>query len=388
FKAATALEPNNAYVAAKQMENDLKHEGYLWVVRRDQPCPNGDCITDFRLQTHAIFGAHDMPVRYHSFSIEARLCKTANNPSSCGIIRYGGWADTGRLFTTAPNDIKCNHDVNAIFIPLPADTLYFPIKEPEARDEIRCHPNIVNLPAYPSAKPLAEWWGHGGGESRFHVLMYDPIGNVDRTNPDRWQFYCGQNDLNCRYDGSIISAFIGYTLHIHPYFQPGNIPVDKDKNGRTDYKGYFNRWGTVAPGCTSIGLDCIPYEYNNVVLNFINNTEARYFHSPCETCPKIDMDISKTGQRWITWFYRYANGGHNPTATPPPPTPVPPTATPRPGITPTSTPIPPTSTPVPSGDQTVTLSIGNGTNDVNEVNGVLAASDSALWIGNGGSTST
>jgi hypothetical protein len=217
FPAATATEGNAAYVAQKRMENDLKHEGYVWVVRRNQPCPNGNCVTDFRIQTHAIFAAHDMPVRYHSFSLEARLCLQASNPSSCGIVRYGGWVDTGRLFTTAPGVVSCTHDVNEIFIPLPADTQYFPIDRPDARDEIRCHPNITNLPAYPSQRPLAEWWAHGGGETRFQLRVYDPIGNVDPADPARWQFFCAQTDVNCRYDASIFSMFVGYTLHIHEF---------------------------------------------------------------------------------------------------------------------------------------------------------------------------
>ncbi|MBZ0286088.1 MAG: hypothetical protein K8I30_00630, partial [Anaerolineae bacterium] len=345
FKAATALEPNTAYVAAKQMENDLKHEGYIWVVRRGQQCPQGACITDFRLQTHAIFAAHDMPVRYHSYSLEARLCNVANDPSSCGIVRYAGWIDTGRLFTTAPDVINCNHDVNEIYIPLAADTLYFPIQDPNARDEIRCHPNIVRLPAYPSGRPLAEWWGHGGGETRFQLRVYDPIGNVDPTDPARWQFFCGQNDLNCRYDASIISAFIGYTLHIHTSAGPNNAPVDKNGDGRTDYKGYYTRWGAPVTNCTASALDCVPYEYDNVVLNYFNNKEARYFHTPCTNCSRVDMDISKPGQRWITWFYRYASG-HTPTATPVTPTvtPVAPTSTP---VQPTATVAPPTATTVP-----------------------------------------
>jgi hypothetical protein len=38
--------------AAGMMENQMKHEGYMWIVRRNQPCPNqGEgCTTDFRLQ--------------------------------------------------------------------------------------------------------------------------------------------------------------------------------------------------------------------------------------------------------------------------------------------------------------------------------------------------
>ncbi len=348
FPAQAAYEPNTAYLGTGKMENEAKHEGYIWVVRRDQQCPNGNCVTDFRLQTHAIMGAHDMPVRYHSFSLEARVCIDARNPSSCGIVRYGGWADMGRLFTTRPNDIDCGHAVQDIPIPLPADNLFFPLDRPDARDEIRCHPNIVDLPAYPSNRPLAEWWGHAGGETRFQLRSYDPIGNVNASDPAKWHFFCDQNDLNCRYDASIFSVFIGYTLHIHGSVgQDADgrwIPVDSNGDGRTDFRGYFDRWGGYNPSCASTSLDCIPYEYNNVVLNFFNNKEARYNQTVCENCPRVDYDLSPAGQKWITWFYtKYAGGDHGgtpPTQTPPLPpateTPVPPTPT-----DPTPTPEPP-----------------------------------------------
>jgi hypothetical protein len=345
FKATSATEPNDAFVAAKQMENDLKHEGYIWVVRRDQACPNGACVTDFRLQTHAIFAAHDMPVRFHSFSLEARLCNVANDPSSCGIVRYGGWIDTGLLFTTRPNVLRCDEGVEALYIPLAVDTQFFPIQEnPGERGTVRCHPNIVNLPAYPSARPLAEWWEHGGGETRYQLRVYDPIGNVDPADPSRWQFFCGQNDLNCRYDASIFSAFIGYTLHIHE-FVGKEVRVDSDRNGRTDFRGYFSRFGELRTACTAAGLDCVPYVYDNVPLNYYFNKDARYAQTVCENCQRVDMDLSPPGQKWITWFYRYAAGGHTPTPPPTTPsaTPITPTATP---VTPTATSMPPTSTPV------------------------------------------
>ncbi|MEZ4671674.1 MAG: cohesin domain-containing protein [Anaerolineae bacterium] len=340
-------------MANHQMENDLKHEGYVWVVRRDQPCPNGNCVTDFRVQVHAIMGAADMPVRYHSFSIEARVCINASQPSSCGIVRYGGWIDMGRLFTTQPNDIRCTHDVQDIPIPLAADTLYFPLDRPASRDEIRCHPNVATLPTYPPRNPLAEWWGHAGGETRFQVRSFDPIGNVDTANPANWKFFCSEADVNCRYDASIFSIFIGYTLHIHE-FVGGNTRVDSNGDGRTDYRGYFSRWGGLNTSCTGAGLDCVPYQYDNVVLNFSNNKEARYAQNDNRNGSyPVDYDISPPGKKWITWFYRYANGGNAtpvpPTATavvPPTSTPVQPTATMPP---PTATSVPPSPTPVPVG---------------------------------------
>lgn len=337
FKAATADEQNSAFMANHQMENDLKHEGYIWIVRRDQPCPSGNCVTDFRIQVHAIMGAGDMPVRYHSYSMEARVCVNASDPASCGIMRYGGWMDMGILVTRPANDVNCNNGAGNlsrdIRIPLAADSLYFPLDRPESRDEVRCHPNITNLPAYPPTVPLAEWWGHGGGETRFQVRSYDPIGNVDPVDPTRWQFFCAQTDMNCRYDASMFSVFVGYVEHVHEFLGKVNgvdVPVDANRDGRTDYKGYFTRWGALNPTCTAPGLDCIPYQYDNIVLNFFNNKDARYFHTSCNAnCNPTDYDISPPGKRWITWFYRYAPGGTNPTPVPPTPvTPAPVTPTP------------------------------------------------------------
>ena len=334
FKAVTANEPNTTHMANHQMENDLKHEGYIWVVRRDQPCPNGNCVTDFRVQVHAVMGAADMPVRFHSYSLEARVCLQATNPASCGIVRYGGWMDMGKLVTRQANDTNCNNIANDIRLDLPADMLYFPLDRVTVRDEVRCHPQITNLPAYPPKNPLAEWWGHAGGETRFQVRAYDPIGNVDPANPARWQFFCAQTDMNCHYDASKFSIFVGYVLHIHEFVGKINgidVRVDGNLDGRTDFKGYFSRWGGLNTTCSAAGLDCIPYQYDNVSLNFSQNKSARYFHTSCNTnCQPVDYDISPPGKRWITWFYRYAD---NPTT----PTPVPPTPSP---VTPT--PIPPT----------------------------------------------
>jgi hypothetical protein len=355
FKAATALEPNTNYVANKQMENDLKHEGYIWLVRRNQSCPprtdTHGCVTDFRLETHAIFGAHDMPVRYHSYSFEGRVCQNPNNASTCGLIKLGGWIDMGILFTTPPGVIDCSHAVTEVRIPLPADTLYRPIDRPESRDEIRCHPNITQLPAYPSNRALSEWWGLA--KIRFQLRSYDPIGNVDASDPAHWQYFCGQNDLNCHYDASLFSVFIGYILKVYTGFDIKNNYIDLDPNGNNNtdnYSAFTNRWGGIDPACRSIGLDCIPMVYTNVPLNNPYK-EGNFVHTVCENCARVDWDLSPSGQRWITWFYRYASPGHNQTPTPVPPTATPVTPTP---ITPTPvtptpvTPTPETPTPVPT----------------------------------------
>lgn len=308
FAAKTALEPNDEYVANNQMENDLKHAGYGWIVRRNQPCPDGYCITDFRLQYHGIFGAHGAVTRYHSYSFEARVCKDANDPSSCGIVRNGGWADYGRLFTT-DGVLDCGQAVQENFITLPADTLYFPIDRPEARDEIRCHPILASAPAYPSNRPIVEWWAHSPNDRiRFQLRSYDPLGNINPSNPTQWHLYCDTNDVNCRYDQSITTVWIGYVLKVPEFI--GGVRLDSNRDGRTDYLGFGNRWGERASDCTEPGLDCVPTEYSNVVLNqFADENgvpkEGAYSHTICADCPKTDYDLTPAGQQWITWFHKY-----------------------------------------------------------------------------------
>jgi len=309
FKAQTAYEANDAYVADQQMENDLKHEGYGWVVRRDQPCDNGNCITDFRLQYHGVFGAMGAVVRYHSYSFEARVCADAAETDSCGIIRNGGWADFGRLFTT-DGAVSCEHQVDEVFIDVAADTLYFPIDRPDARDEIRCHPTLASLPAYPSNQPVAEWWAHSPGDRvRFQLRSFDPLGNIDPNNPGEWHLFCAMDETDCRYNQSIMSVFIGYTLGVPEYL--ADVRLDADRDGRTEYTGYSDRWGYPADDCTEPGLDCVPVEYSDVLLNLYPDSndvprEARYQHEICNECPKVDYDLAPAGEKWITWFYRHA----------------------------------------------------------------------------------
>lgn len=308
FPAKTATESNDIYAKTLQLENDTKHEGSAWIVRRDQDCSQGNCVKDFRLQIHMDSSLH-AATRFHSYSLEARFCTNGNDLSTCGIVRYGGWMDFGRLVTSAkPNDTACGND-NQNFIPVPADTQFFPIDRPEVRDEVRCHPYLTILPKEVGSQSLAEWWGHAAGETRIQVRSYNPYGNVDPNNPTAMLTFCKQTDAGCDFNGSILTAAMAYTEHIHEY--EGNLPIDKDGNGRTDLKAYFTRFGDLNTSCKSASLDCIPFEWNNVPLNLDYNKdgkpeEARYQTPSCTNCQKVDYDISPTGKQWITWFYNMA----------------------------------------------------------------------------------
>ncbi|MBZ0303776.1 MAG: hypothetical protein K8J31_28810, partial [Anaerolineae bacterium] len=49
FPAQTPTESNAGYLGTGKMENEAKHEGYYWVVRRDQPCTTDtgqNCVKD------------------------------------------------------------------------------------------------------------------------------------------------------------------------------------------------------------------------------------------------------------------------------------------------------------------------------------------------------
>lgn len=314
FAAKTYLEPNTEYIAQNKMENNLKHEGYSWIVRRDQPCQNDPnesmCTTDFRLLVH-FHGNMDVPVRFHSSSFEARVCYDRNDPSTCGIIRLGGWIDHGRLVTSAtPNDFFCGNG-NKNFVSLPADTLFFPIDRPDVRDEVRCHPFLTILPFYPPDEPLAQWWGHGPGDRmRYQLRLFDPMGNVNPANPTEFIPFCKAADSVCKYNQSIMSVVMGYVVKIRGGFDVnrGFVDLDPNEDKIVNFKSYMNRWGTINPSCTQAGLDCVPLEYSNILLRggAAQFKEASSNHFPCESCAKVDHDIAPPGKQWITWFYRYA----------------------------------------------------------------------------------
>lgn len=319
FKAASPNDPNDAAVAAHQMENDLKHEGYMWFVRRDQRCPNGGCITDFRVQIHSIFGPHDATVRFHSFSYEGRMCADASRPETCGMVRHGGWLDFGRLYVTTPDSLFCATTGSTVVrVPIPADNLYFPHT---ANDELRCHPTIRTVPrGGDSTSPLMQWWGYQDGRLRVQIRSFDPLSNINPQAPDQWNPLCAVTDMTCTMNQSTMNAFVGYRYTLHEFADGcslGCIPVDPDKNGKTNFTAFTNRMGRLAPECTAVNQNCAPIQYNDVTLNDYGGKVGTYRHSVCDSCPRVDYDLSPAGQRWNTWFYaKYGGGQTQPTPQP------------------------------------------------------------------------
>lgn len=291
-------------------ENNLKHEGYFWVVRRNRSC-SGPCVTDFRVQYHGMFFSHGAATRWHSASIEARVC----DGSRCGIVREGGWFDYGFL-TNAPTgntDAAANDSsLRQYRITLANENQFGSLDTQGRLDEVRHHP-IINLNQNPptnSGSSRAEWWSHGAGDKRFQLRVMDPIGNIQETSPGSGQlitqFNCQQNQTNCPWNQSLFSLELDYVFTINSAYTGG-------ARNTVNRRFYVNRFSGGGGGCNSVGLDCIPFTYENVPLNLPSDGSqapywARYIDEDCSNCQLTDHDITPSGRpSWITWFYRYAN---------------------------------------------------------------------------------
>ena len=300
------------------LENVKKHEGYNWVVRRDQNCPDtGYCIKDFRLQFHGMFMAKGAAVRYHSFSAEMRLCKDGNDLSTCGIYRTGGWQDHGPL-VVVPQDSDCwastQEKYDEVHIPLAADG-NFSRDFGELQDELRCHKNLSDsiINSGPSFdKPYAEWWTNGSTDFRYVVKVFDPIGPVEETSPGSGEikplFFCDEANTNCRWNQSMFTADLGYVTKIWNLY--GGVEVDENKDGKTDLtlgKVYIDRHGDANHDCSAPGYNCIPLEINNIWLNQPEFGQGAYNLTNCPSgCNRVDHDITPAGKpSWITWFYNH-----------------------------------------------------------------------------------
>lgn len=308
FPAQTIQEQAARYPGL--LENEYKHEGYLWIVRRNQPCVGGACVTDFRLQMH-FHGAMDGAVGMHGVAFEGRVCDDAARPESCGIIRTGGWLDFGSLTRPASTEdcwTALQERGDAIRLPVPSDGLpYRWLDEDAPFDEFRCHKALS--PAEVAAGPVqtrsgiatgpAEWWGHGASDFRFQSVFFDPIGNV---NPDGgFTVFCGLDDPSCQWRHSQFTARIQYILPVSSYWFPdfGGQRVVNAQLGQY----FLTRNGGRAVGCTmqTIGVDCIPYEYSNVVLRQpVGSGLPGFVHQPCNECQSLNHTVGRA--EWVSYF--------------------------------------------------------------------------------------
>ena len=353
FKTSLTDTP---YVTAEEagaltggMENQAKHEGYYWIVRTNQPCEEADeyCTTDYRVQFHGMMFMHGALTRYHSISYESRVCQDFTDPTTCGIMRRGGWADFGILMAPEyDGDYDCSGAGSSrygdaeIEIPLDLDNKFFEIYPqghpdryinypPGVDERFRCH-NILSDAqvaahiANGEAEVLTQWWIRDPQRHQFQ--FFDPIGNVIESPKGSQEFvmdfYCDMDhetlhatDPNCRMNQSKFSSEAEYVTGFGEAvaYNWDNGTHDVDGDARADVTRemniYTDRWGgDNTAACSSPSLDCIPYVIDNAAITWLEYGEAQYNHYACSSnrCPVLDHDLTPEGEpSWINWFYRY-----------------------------------------------------------------------------------
>lgn len=303
----TETNPNVDKPANVKWENEAKHEGYIWIVRRNQMCAGGrNCVTDFRLQAH-FMSSHDAPVRFHSFSAELRVCEDAIRKTGCGLIRTGGWMNYDKLFIP-PASEDCWIGFNAAFEGRRPDLMQYIVRQGNWNqlfpasglpggdehpfDEFRCHKMITpeQVRANPSGmRNAAEWWGHIP-DLRFRILVWNPHANVGQNGLSTTP-HCSPTDAVCRWTFSRFTVEFDYVVPVHE-------SLDTNGDGIADARGFDNRvhWGPPPPGCTRATEKCVPYEY-------VGMRVGAYNHDLAPNQMPLDYDITPPGRpSWIQWF--------------------------------------------------------------------------------------
>lgn len=236
--------PWQTYTAAGT-ENDLKHQGYYWVVRQNLSCNipvGGSCITDFRAVSHFHADGHDTPVRFHSMFMQARVCWRTASATNCGLAQMGGWQDTGDLLVNGvtiidnPNNNGCH-------------------KQHRSTDG--------NAVWYPCLK-----YGEAGGEGfgRVSFAIHDEWDVTSPTAPGVYTDTICYGNRNCTNNGSYVRP------HLIKVDVPGGAVedlLDPDNNNVIEsFSGFTTPYGVIDPACVAVSAVCVPLKFENVAVNY------------------------------------------------------------------------------------------------------------------------
>jgi hypothetical protein len=226
-------------------ENDLKHAGYFWHVRRDLPPQPGQTswISAFRLLVHQHPSGRDADVRFHSGVFEAI---TTDVDGARGYVQIPGmWIDFGHLLVNGERVLDVGTEAE-------------PGRHKQHGD---------------SGTPQIIWYG---ASQATHVP--DRRGRIDRgfvsistSVHDVWDYTSAANpsstddfacypDPRCRANATALRPHL-VVVHLR---RPVQSAVDPDRDGIANWRGYTDRYGVPVEGCTSAGLDCVPVKLENV----------------------------------------------------------------------------------------------------------------------------
>ena len=255
-------------------ENGRKHEGYGWIVRTNIAPRSPHFIKDYRLHYHAIFASPGAVTRYHSYSLEANVCKVNEG---CRIIRTGGWLDFGHLKISGRRITLPDQEGDGARQRLHA-SYRFGSGEYARREDFRTAAVWYGLFTHPDQAKST--WRHDDTGKPFRRLAvaletYDAWAEVDRNDPTQQTFFCPAFD--CNKNGSTVKMH-RLTLDI----------VEESFNGYTD------RFGLPNADCYRVNLDCIPTTIEQGTRFYANAND--YGHP-------LDYDMSPDG----VWWLRYPN---------------------------------------------------------------------------------
>jgi hypothetical protein len=245
------------------LENNAKHQGYVWLTDRELPCPTTSaqgtfgCIPTYRAQVHQMADGHDANVRYHSFSLQAVVRPNLGDPwqSGDGTITIGGWQDTGDL------------EVDGVVV----------IDEPNSGNRVKQHSaHGAGAVWYPSSTQ-----GPGGqqGLARVSVTVYDQWDYTAPSNPGGFTDFVCYPAPRCRINDT------SFVPHLIVVDVPNEYLSALDPNGDhlVNYTGYLTRYGAIATGCSQTSLDCVPVSLSNVRTDLNYGLEG---HAPAR-----DFDV-------------------------------------------------------------------------------------------------
>ena len=282
---------------APNLENQVKHEGYKWMVRQDGA--DGDClfyagqnnnavhcVTDFRIQQHVVGGQVGVLVRFHSYWVEMRVCTL--DQSVCGIVKTGGHSDFGLLQVERYSN----------YVPLPGDP-------PEFAD---CTPQQCAYRGHKSSRFFIDFnpspahndplWFNGRGLFGFNQISFfafiteDDWGGIapdDPAGPEH--FLCP--DWQCKFNHSTLFAFEVYAT-VSSAFDP-------DGDGIADFSGFTDRKGNVVADCAPLGPDCVPLEIAGVPVGNAAYGPSGRFQFNMGFIPFEEYDVSPPGEWWIEY---------------------------------------------------------------------------------------
>lgn len=262
-------------------ENEAKHEGYGYGVRRGLRCRPAfeaeGCLTDIRLEVHALGTNHDATSRFHSFALEARGCIRGR----CGIVREGGWLDYGILRVDFGKPFYVEH------VALPGDPT-----EQTTFNPVRLHKSRA------SEQRDATWYSQPGRWNR-HLstpgLRFETWSPVDPADPARLASWCAvgadrKPAPGCTANGSWLET------HLIPIRVPAALDGRDGRNdGLVTFRGHTDRYGAIRPAgaCRAAGLDCVPLVLEHMPVG------TYQYRDDVQGIAPTDHDTTPSGASWL-----------------------------------------------------------------------------------------